>query len=319
MQVTTTLPYVSVALPVFNGAHYLHEALDALLAQTYTDFELIIGDNGSTDATPAICRAYAERDQRVRYLRSETNQGAAWNYNRLFAAARGRYFRWAAHDDLVAPAYLERCVAVLEAHREVVLCYPQTMLIDEHGAPIAPYDDRFHLRQPRPYQRFFAYHRTAMRLMNAVFGLIRSDTLRETRLIGNYHSADRILLAELALRGQFYEVPERLFFRREHPAMSVRAHRSAAARARWFDPHNHGRGHLTPRWRLLREYLYTIARAPLPANERARCYGRMALWVLSPRNAAWMGIEATRLAAWSLYDLLAARRTSRNQLGRNSA
>ena len=68
-------PPVSVGLPVYNGERYVAEALASLLAQDYTDFELVIGDNGSTDATEEICRAVARGDDRVRYLRSEVEPG----------------------------------------------------------------------------------------------------------------------------------------------------------------------------------------------------------------------------------------------------
>ena len=99
-------PRVSIGLPVRNGARYLGEAVDSLLRQTYTDFELIISDNASTDQTEAICRAYVARDPRVRYYRSSQDVGLANNYNYLFIRARGEYFKWAAADDVHEPDYL---------------------------------------------------------------------------------------------------------------------------------------------------------------------------------------------------------------------
>jgi glycosyltransferase involved in cell wall biosynthesis len=74
-------PRVSIGMPVYNGEPYLTRALDALLAQSFTDFELIISDNASTDATETICREYAARDRRIRYYRCNENHGAAWNFN----------------------------------------------------------------------------------------------------------------------------------------------------------------------------------------------------------------------------------------------
>ena len=107
-------PRVSIGMPVFNGENYLAEALDSLLTQTFSDFELIISDNASTDKTEEICRAYAVRDQRIRYFRNQENLGASRNYNRVFELSSGEYFKWAAHDDLCAPEFLGRCVDVLD-------------------------------------------------------------------------------------------------------------------------------------------------------------------------------------------------------------
>ena len=96
------VPRVSIGLPVYNGENYMAAAIDSLLAQTFTDFELIISDNASTDATEQICRDYAHRDGRIRYYREEVNRGAAWNFTHTFELARGEYFKWHAHDDLCA-------------------------------------------------------------------------------------------------------------------------------------------------------------------------------------------------------------------------
>src|SRR5215470_5950299 len=145
---------VSIGLPVYNGAHFLKEALDALLSQTFGDFELIISDNASTDGTQEICRAYASIDRRIRYYRHEQNRGAAWNHNNVFRLSTSEYFKWAAHDDVCAPQYLERCVKVLDHTHVTVLCYTQSIIIDEHGKHLRHYSARCGVRSPRPYERF---------------------------------------------------------------------------------------------------------------------------------------------------------------------
>lgn len=76
-------------------------------------------------------REYARKDARIRYFRNRQNIGAAPNYNRVFALARGAYFKWMAHDDILAPTYLERCVAALEANPGVVLRHSETVFVDE--------------------------------------------------------------------------------------------------------------------------------------------------------------------------------------------
>ena len=104
------VPRLSVGLPVYNGENFLAESLEAMLGQSYQDFELIISDNASTDGTGDICRRYARQDSRVRYIRQPLNIGLARNHNCLVAEARGELFKWASHDDLYARDLLERCV-----------------------------------------------------------------------------------------------------------------------------------------------------------------------------------------------------------------
>ena len=100
------VPRVSIGLPVLNGEKYVAEALDAILAQSFLDFELIISDNASTDATPDICADYARRDARIRLHRHPSNLGAAPNFNFVFQRSRGEYFKWAAHDDQISSDFI---------------------------------------------------------------------------------------------------------------------------------------------------------------------------------------------------------------------
>src|SRR4051812_10231830 len=104
-------PVVSIGMPVYDGANYIRRAAQSILTQDYEDFELIISDNASTDETESICRELAESDGRIRYFRNDTNIGASRNYNKVFQLAKGRFFKWAAHDDECHPSMLRRCVA----------------------------------------------------------------------------------------------------------------------------------------------------------------------------------------------------------------
>src|SRR5207245_725070 len=116
-------------MPVRNGEKYVRQAIESILAQTFSDWELVICDNASTDATEAICREYAARDPRVRYSRNAENLGPAGNHARCFELSRGRYFRWHAHDDLLHPQYLEKCVEVLDWDASVVNCHSLSRVI----------------------------------------------------------------------------------------------------------------------------------------------------------------------------------------------
>jgi glycosyltransferase involved in cell wall biosynthesis len=104
---------VSIGMPVYNGEEYIRDALDALLRQTFADFELIISDNASSDRTEAICREYAQRDARIIYFRQKENLGAAANFQFVLDHARAGLFMWAAYDDEWAKNYLTNATALL--------------------------------------------------------------------------------------------------------------------------------------------------------------------------------------------------------------
>jgi glycosyltransferase involved in cell wall biosynthesis len=130
-------PAVSVGLPVYNGMPYLPDALASLLAQDESDIEVVISDNASQDGTQEHCRAVAARDPRVRYFRSEVNEGAAANFQRVLSLSTAPYFAWAAHDDVYAPNFLSSCLAGLRARPDCCLCVPAHRRIDESGALIS--------------------------------------------------------------------------------------------------------------------------------------------------------------------------------------
>lgn len=265
---------VSIGVPVYNGARFLATSLESLLAQTYEDIEFVISDNGSTDETEEICRDAASRDVRVTYLRSPTNRGASWNYRNVADQTSGRYFKWATHDDLLAPTYIERCVAVLdEAPSSVALVYPRTQIIDENGSILRDYADNLDIRDPTPHQRLRRLIENIV-MSNASFGLIRRAAVDRSRLLDTFPSADYVMMAEFAMLGQFWEIPEHLFLRREHPGMSRVAHQSPADAAEWFKPgsgSSQGR-RVIESWRLFAELFRSIDSMPLSRAERMRCY-----------------------------------------------
>ena len=261
-------PLISIGLPVYNGEVFLEQAVDSILAQTWEDFELIISDNASADQTEEICQDYVRRDQRIRYVRNTENRGAAFNYNQTVALAQGRFFKWAAADDWIAPIFLETCLAPLLADETVILTYPHTVVVDVVGQALGIYEDELHLIEEDPakrFTRFLARFRHKDKC-NAVFGLIRLDGLRRTRLIDRFTASDITLLGELALLGKIVEIPQALFYRRDHPGASVRALKPAE-RAVWFDPTlKKPRSYV--QWRLGWEFVRSLAHLPLSLRTR---------------------------------------------------
>lgn len=272
-------PRVSIGLPVYNGARYLEETLNSLLSQTYTDLELVISDNGSTDDTEAICRAYATRDPRIRYERHNQNRGAAWNYNRVFELARGKYFKWAAADDLCAPTLIERCVEILDQEGDVVLVFSRCQEIDGTSAVTKDYLPMTDLGGNAGCNRF-ASAIIGPQPFIPVFGLIRQEVLAHTKLIGKYTASDRPLIGELALRGRLYELPDFLFLYRVHSEQSWGADKSYHEQQAWYDP-TRMRTVTFPHWRLLFEHEHSVWRVPLNVGEHIRCQWVILRWVRS--------------------------------------
>ena len=278
----TTVPRLSIGLPVYNGQQYLGEALDALLGQSYRDFELIISDNASTDGTEAICRRYTERDERVRYIRLDRNIGAAPNHNFVFTQARGELFKWASHDDLYGRDLLRRCVDALDEHPDAVLAHTRNAIIDGDGRIVQPFDYRLATDSPHPPARF----RSLLFEPGGddFYGVIRADVLRRVTPHDSYHHADRTFVAEIALHGPFHQVPELLFFRRDHPTRAERANPTKRTRCANLDPRRASRLR-HPTARLLGEYIWgfvaAIRRSPLTPAQRRECYRHLASWLTS--------------------------------------
>lgn len=278
----STVPKLSIGLPVYNGEEYLAESLDALLGQTFTDFELVITDNASTDGTEAICRRYAATDSRIRYLRLNRNIGAAPNHNFVFTQTRGELFKWASHDDLYGRDLLKRCVEVLDQRPDLVLCHAFSAIIDGDGNVTQPFDYRHATDSPSAPERF----RSLLFEPGGddFYGVIRADVLRRVRPHDSYHHADRTFVAEIALHGPFHQVPELLYFRRDHPTRAERANPSKRRRCVNLDPRR-SNPFLHPTPRLLAEYVGgfvgAIRRAPLTPAQRRECYRHLAAWLTS--------------------------------------
>lgn len=133
---STPLPRVSMVMPVHNGARWLADAIHSVLAQSFADFELILVDDASRDASPAIMADAAQRDPRVLLLRLDVNVGLPAALNHGFAAARGELHSWTSDDNLLRPQMLERLVAVLDAQPDVDVVHADFMLIDERGTEL---------------------------------------------------------------------------------------------------------------------------------------------------------------------------------------
>ena len=201
-----TPPLVSLGIPVYNGARFIRQALDHLLAQTYTHLELVICDNASTDGTSAICQEYAARDARVRYYRNPTNVGLINNFRLAVERSTGTYFAWAAADDRKLPTAVEACVRVLQAQPAAVMAHGIVLVQSPGRDDLVPFTNAVDLAMPDAATRIRAF--TAGITHNAILhsGLYLLEYLRQVRLSYGL-GQDYLLCLQMCLLGPVAYTP----------------------------------------------------------------------------------------------------------------
>jgi glycosyltransferase involved in cell wall biosynthesis len=283
------MPKVSIGLPVYNGADYVEEAIASVLCQTFEDLELVVCDNASTDRTADICRAAEAADRRVRYLRNDRNLGAAPNYNRVWAATSGEYFKWIAHDDRIKPRYIAMTLAALEAEPAAVLCNTVIDHIDAAGEHLGYYRSVLaHCNVPQPASRLAALTLQSHTALD-FFGLMRRRSMEASLLHQAYHNADRAFLAQMALRGRLLQLDEPLIEMREHQNRYTRRTKTNRAKAAWHDTRKAGAIEV-PAITLYRAYRHLVETEALSDRDRAECRAVLRRFWLN-------GLNLGRLAA----------------------
>lgn len=206
-------PKVVALVPAWRAAAFIGPTLDGLAAQTWPCLEIVISDDASPDATAAICERYAQRDGRFRVIRQPRNLGWTGNVNALLAQARGDYLLFAFHDDILAPEYVARCVAALEASPRAIIAFSDLTLVNQDGS-----------REERSYPllqgvgdrrlraQLVARRRGSWWIPNR--GVFRASAAREIgglrRHLAGEFGADWPWLLHMSLLGEFIRIPENL-------------------------------------------------------------------------------------------------------------
>ncbi|MEO0559606.1 MAG: glycosyltransferase [Bacteroidota bacterium] len=290
----TASPRVSIGLPVYNGERYLETTLKDLLGQTFGDFELVVCDNASTDATTDILERAARQDSRLRVIRNDSNLGALRNANKAFGESRGDLYALAAYDDRHAPDFLERLVAALDQAPEAGFAYGRCTLIDEEDRPLAfdpsrrvyvdgqgqvfDYDAKLERELPSdPVGRYRAVLRSND--VNApIHGLFRRSLLDR---VGPHrlHGSDRLIVAHAALLQPAAFVPAPLFGFRIHGGSTYHL-----TRAEWWSREAGREDASSPldSARTLRAYLRAVVSTPLRARERGAAIAETFRYAVRP-------------------------------------
>ena len=249
-------PKVTIGLPVYNAEANVAEAIREFQAQDFEDFEVVISDNNSTDATYDICAAYVSADKRFRLERQTRNIGANRNFDYVLSRARGELFMWAAAGDHRAPSFVRRCAEALAANPGAVLATPNVRLAypPPQASQIFAYSED--VTHPHVIRRLRWILRAGAWF--AIYGLIRRDALDRTRPITSLGPTPApglgpdYRVVELALLGPFARVPETLFeysMRHPEPADILRQR---------LDPNARFRG--TMFWWWLKDFWYMSGR-----------------------------------------------------------
>ena len=205
-------PVVSVVMPVYNTEKYLAEAIESILAQTFSDFEFIIVDDGSQDRSSEIIREYERRDARIRFLELETNVGKAVAKNIGNEASRGKYIAGMDSDDVSLPRRLETQVEFLRANPGIGALGTCGIVTDQNLKPYGVYD------VPEAHARI-AYNIFMGRCVLGASLMIRRGVLNS---VGGYELSrkrgnDIEFLSRLLCAARVTNLPDQLYMYRHHP------------------------------------------------------------------------------------------------------
>lgn len=262
-------PRVTVGVPVYNGAKYISNTLEALRSQSLADIQVVVADNASTDGTLDVVRGVVGDDPRFEILTSEVNRGIPWNFNRLVDAARAPHFMWNGADDWVRATHLERCAALLDAHPEANIAFSRVILVDSKGEEVGQMDDEgldFATRSPSERVGLF-FERNVYQVIG-FGGVIRTDVLRAAGKHPARYGGDLQLAVKLAMAAPWVQVPEQLYVSRRHDEqMNKTQGGDVIDQMRVYRP-DWSRPVTFPQWSLTAAMVRETLTAPVPITER---------------------------------------------------
>jgi glycosyltransferase involved in cell wall biosynthesis len=231
--ITDVGPRTVLGMTLYNNAAHLREATDSLLAQTEPGFALVMLDDGSSIEAEQIAREYEAHDRRVRYWRHRERLGMVPTWREVVEIARreypaAEYFAWVSDHDRWDPQWLARTAAELDAHSDAVLAYPQTLRMDQRGAPLVKEPRSFETSGVAdPVERWRRFCWSGFGSGDMVYGLMRIRALEAAGIFRPVLNPDRLLIAELTQQGEIRQVPDPLWWRRQSEGSSVDRQRAS--------------------------------------------------------------------------------------------
>jgi len=261
-------PVISIGMPVFNGAAHLAQALESLLAQSFTDFEIILSDNCSTDETPRIIAEYAARDARIHATRQAENIGGLANFRFVLEAARGEFYMWAAYDDWHDPNYLEALHGALVADAGLQMAVPRIVRTRMDGT-IAGVTEMPPMRNLLRLRRILAMLSSSVGGM--FYGLYRTDAIkaaydRAERDFPYVWAADHLTMLPFFINDRAQGVLQTSFYNRETGLSEGRYRPQTAAQLWPF------------LWSFLRFCFWEVRQSRLSIWEKAVCLAYLPIY-----------------------------------------
>lgn len=240
MKVTPKQPLISIGLPVYNGEATIEKTIRSLMRQDYINFELIISDNGSTDATPWIVERLAQQNPKISFYRSNENHGLIWNFNRVFDLSNGEYFMWASHDDEHSNNYISRCMYEIQKRPTAALCAPNTVATwgKDHSEIWVSNLDSFTDKKD-PKTRYLETLKNFPAV--ALYGIYRSSFVKKTNLLPKVIGGDLLFIQNLSMYGDVIGFNEILFTYHQREkwnttSQDYRVFLGKGPKPRWYSP-----------------------------------------------------------------------------------
>lgn len=200
------IPRVSIGMPVFNSEVHLKNAIESLQTQTFSNFEIIISDNASSDKTQEICEKYAENDARIRYIRQADNIGATKNFKYVLEQSVGEYFMWAAADDIRSSCFIEKNIHFLDLHPEYVASTSKNYF---EGEELQPEKHVKFSIEGSLNERLKSFIKNCRYSHGIFYSLIRTENLRDCEIIGKRMiAADWVIDVHLLAAGPIRRIDE---------------------------------------------------------------------------------------------------------------
>jgi glycosyltransferase involved in cell wall biosynthesis len=272
-------PAISIGLAVRNDPDRVRRCIESVLAQDWTDLELVICDNASDDATPDALMEFASADRRVKVHLNPVNIGSQENMNRVLEFSSGTLFRWISSDDWLEPRALSTAVQALERNPSAIgVTSGFTLHMAGIGARREDYRGEFpdSADPARRFERMLWFFQAGATKYDPIYGVYRREALMRTERLRPSERADYLLCAELALNGPIMHVHEDL----AHRCWSVPTAVERAAFRRRLDP-VHGETLKSTPNRLYREFNALVRSMDLTDVQRRRCARAVRrFWVL---------------------------------------